>query len=348
MKGVGASAFMWIKGMGPMLRLVMQSAFAFGKGIAMFFIAPLKLAGQAVLWLSRALLLTPIGLAITAIALAAFLIYKYWEPIKNFFKGVWQEIKDAFSGGLAGVFALILNWSPIGLFHRAMAGVLSWFGIELPGKFTEFGTMMIQGFINGIKNKASEAWEATKSIGTSIKDRFSNLLGIKSPSRVFAQIGAFTMQGLEQGLANTAAGPLAYIKHFAGALTAASTLLVTPAIAAMPQLPAVPALAVNQVKQIMPAVLKLPVAMPDARPDQSLHDRRLHDCRLQDPLRMGGYASQPGAAMPASSALPPINITINAAPGMDEKKLADLVAQKIEEIERNKSARMRSRLVDAE
>jgi hypothetical protein len=93
----------------------------------------------------------------------------------------------------------------------------------------------------------------------------------------------------------------------------------------------------------MPALPKLPAAMPDARPVRSLHNQSLHD-----PLRMGGYAAQPGAAMPGSSALPPINITINAAPGMDERKLADLVAQKIEEIERNNSARARPRLVDAE
>lgn len=42
--------------------------------------------------LGRALLLNPIGLAITAIAVGAFLIIKYWEPIKAFFVNLWEGI----------------------------------------------------------------------------------------------------------------------------------------------------------------------------------------------------------------------------------------------------------------
>ena len=45
----------------------------------------LQLAGKAVLFLGRALMLNPIGLLITGIALGAYLIYRYWEPIKGFF-----------------------------------------------------------------------------------------------------------------------------------------------------------------------------------------------------------------------------------------------------------------------
>ena len=42
--------------------------------------------------LGRALLLNPIGLAITAIAAGALLIIKYWEPIKAFFVNLWEGI----------------------------------------------------------------------------------------------------------------------------------------------------------------------------------------------------------------------------------------------------------------
>src|SRR5690606_11139220 len=55
----------------------------------------LKMVGSALLWLSRLLLANPIGLAITAIALGAYLIYKHWEPIKAWFKGLWGEEKSA-------------------------------------------------------------------------------------------------------------------------------------------------------------------------------------------------------------------------------------------------------------
>ncbi|MDO9813180.1 hypothetical protein Q7496_11475 [Glaesserella parasuis] len=41
-------------------------------------------AKTAVVWLSRALLTNPIGLAVMGIATAALFIYQYWEPIKGF------------------------------------------------------------------------------------------------------------------------------------------------------------------------------------------------------------------------------------------------------------------------
>jgi hypothetical protein len=43
--------------------------------------------------LGRALLLNPIGLAVTAIAAGAFLIWKNWETLGPKFEGLWQGIK---------------------------------------------------------------------------------------------------------------------------------------------------------------------------------------------------------------------------------------------------------------
>lgn len=59
-----------------------------------------KLIGQAILWLGRALLMNPIGLAITAIAAGAFLIYKNWEPIKEFFVNLWDGITEKFNSAI--------------------------------------------------------------------------------------------------------------------------------------------------------------------------------------------------------------------------------------------------------
>lgn len=56
----------------------------------------LRLVGTAVAFIGRMLLLNPIGLAVTGIATAAFLIYKYWEPIKGFFQKLWDDITATF------------------------------------------------------------------------------------------------------------------------------------------------------------------------------------------------------------------------------------------------------------
>ena len=158
--------------------------------------------GQAFMFVARLFLMNPIGLTITAIAVAAFLIYKNWEPIKGFFVGIWNTIKTAFNGGIKGVSALIINWSPIGLFYAAFAKVMSWFGIELPSKFTGFGGMIIDGLVNGIKsgfNKLKTIWAEVTSY---IPSYFKAEQKIRSPSRVMAGLGGHIMSGLGVGLQN--------------------------------------------------------------------------------------------------------------------------------------------------
>ncbi|OTG65917.1 phage tail tape measure protein [Acinetobacter silvestris] len=150
--------------------------------------------------MSMALMTNPITWIVLAIAGAAFLIYKNWTPIKGFFLGIWSTIKTAFNGGITGISALITNWSPIGLFYSAFAKVLSWFGIDLPSKFTDFGAMMISGFINGIKSKWSEVKAEISSGMTNVIDKARDILGIHSPSRIFMGIGDYTMQGMANGI----------------------------------------------------------------------------------------------------------------------------------------------------
>lgn len=64
--------------------------------VARFLSGAFMLAGRAILFIGRALLMNPLGLLITAIAGAAFLIYKYWEPIKGFFSNLWDGIVSGF------------------------------------------------------------------------------------------------------------------------------------------------------------------------------------------------------------------------------------------------------------
>ncbi|WP_096911107.1 MULTISPECIES: phage tail tape measure protein [Acinetobacter] len=89
------------------LRLVLAStSTAAGLFSRVFAAAPVVLnvlksalmgVGRVFLFLGRALLMNPIGLAITAIAVAAYLIYKNWTPIRAFFINLWNGIKNAFN-----------------------------------------------------------------------------------------------------------------------------------------------------------------------------------------------------------------------------------------------------------
>jgi TP901 family phage tail tape measure protein len=188
--------------LGAPLMMVARGGLFLGKILGGTLLFGLKLAGQAVLWLGRALLMNPIGLLITGIALGAYLIYRYWEPIKGFFSGLWTEIKAGFSGGLSGITGLILDFSPLGLFYRAFAGVMGYFGVELPGKFSEFGGMLVTGLVNGISNMAGALKDSVVGIGSSVKDWFTETLGIQSPSRVFMGYGANISEGAAIGIAS--------------------------------------------------------------------------------------------------------------------------------------------------
>ncbi|MEN8292069.1 phage tail tape measure protein [Acinetobacter radioresistens] len=157
--------------------------------------------GKAFMFVARLFLMNPIGLAITGIAVVAFLIYKYWEPIKGFFAGIWNSIKTAFNGGITGISGLIINWSPFGLFYMAFAKVLSWFGVDLPAKFTGFGAMILEGLKNGILSKVNAVKEALSGAVTGVIDKAKRILDIHSPSRVFFGIGGYTMQGMANGIA---------------------------------------------------------------------------------------------------------------------------------------------------
>lgn len=195
----------------------------------------IKGIGSAMLFVGKALLANPIFLAIALLAGAAYLIYQNWEPIKEFFVnlwggistyllGVWEEIKAGFGGGIGGITTVLVNWSPLGIFYKIFAGVMRYFGVDLPGKFSEFGGMIMQGLINGIKNMAGGVKDAVVGMGDSVGGWFKDKLGIKSPSRVFMQFGGDTAEGLALGIAANKGSPLKQVAGMAKSVAAAGAL----------------------------------------------------------------------------------------------------------------------------
>ncbi|EAS8533238.1 phage tail tape measure protein [Salmonella enterica] len=215
-----------MRGLGPLASRLATGAGRLARVLGGGLLRGLMVAGRAVLFIGRALLMNPIGLLITGIAVAAYLIYRYWGPIKGFFTRLWtgienigtqiwssitgfftdrwQEIQTAFDGGLLGVGELIINWSPLGLFYKAFAGVLSWFDIDLPKNFTDFGKNIIDGLTKGIKDKWKSVKDTFKDLTDGIKNFFTGETEIHSPSRVFMGYGGYIVEGLQLGINNTA------------------------------------------------------------------------------------------------------------------------------------------------
>ncbi|GKT21651.1 phage tail tape measure protein [Acidovorax sp. SUPP3334] len=156
-----------LKAVGGGIATVARFAAMFGRGLVMTFIGPLKLAGQALLWLGRAMLMNPIGLAITAVGVAAYLVWKHWDTIKGAFIAAW--------GWLRGV----------------------------KDQFFAAGGELINGLVAGVGSKLSAARETIVALGGDIKGWFKSALGINSPSRVFMDYGDNIVQGAAIGIQRT-------------------------------------------------------------------------------------------------------------------------------------------------
>ncbi|WP_048257298.1 phage tail tape measure protein [Pectobacterium brasiliense] len=139
----------------------------------------------------RMLLMNPIGLAVTAIVGAVYLIYRYWEPISAFFKNLWSQISQAFnagwealsnavSGGVVGITALLLDWSPFGVLYSIFADTVSELGIQLPGSLSELGGVIIDALVKGLTSAFPELKNVLKTIDEFIPDSVKDFLGIGS------------------------------------------------------------------------------------------------------------------------------------------------------------------------
>lgn len=164
-----APAIAGLRSLGGVFMTVGRFLLPFGHGLLMGVIAPMKLAGQAVLWLGRALMMNPIGLAVTAIGVAAYLVWKHWDKVKAAVMAGW-------------------NW---------MKG--------MKNQFFSAGADLINGLVNGVSSKLSAARDSIVSFGSSIKGWFTSTLGIKSPSRVFMGFGDNIAQGTALGVTRSAA-----------------------------------------------------------------------------------------------------------------------------------------------
>lgn len=74
----------------------LTKAFSFLKGILGIIGRAFTFLGGVVRAVTMVMMANPILAIITAIAVAALLIYNYWEPIKKFFIDLWEGIKDVF------------------------------------------------------------------------------------------------------------------------------------------------------------------------------------------------------------------------------------------------------------
>jgi phage-related protein len=116
-----------------------------------------------------------------------------YHAFVNYFTGMGAAAYQLYAA-VAGAIGAIMGWFAA-LPGRIAAAVVS-FGSLLYGA----GRDLIQGLINGVGSMIGAAASAVRNVGSSIVGSLKGVLGIHSPSTVFAEMGQNIGEGLVQGV----------------------------------------------------------------------------------------------------------------------------------------------------
>lgn len=169
------------------------------------FIGALGAAAAALSVPIGALVGTILGIVGIVIAVVAAVIgaIKGWHKLAPIVGAFFAAIRDRIVEAVSFIFAL----------HQ---------------RFVDAGAHIVAGLANGIRNGLGAVKKAITDAGGQVVAWFKEKLGIHSPSRVFAGLGGYVMQGLDEGLQRGERGPLARVRAMAGSMTAAMAVTMAP------------------------------------------------------------------------------------------------------------------------
>lgn len=134
------------------------------------------------------------------------------KSTKDFVEGVVNNVKDLpikFYDAIFPAVAKVQEWADdltskakteMPKFVQAILELIK----VLPDEFKTIGVNMIQGMIDGLESKESDLYDAITKIAKEAARAAKKELDIESPSKVFAEIGAFTAEGFIVGLQSMA------------------------------------------------------------------------------------------------------------------------------------------------
>lgn len=165
-----------------------------------------------------------LGIITGPIGLAVFLINKYWDNIVAGVRAAWNMIIGFLKQTLNFLVDLFMNWTIwgfliknwnkivvavqtawnkiIGFFQQAPGRILKALG-DFGSLLIDVGKNLVSGLWKGIQNSWDDLINNIEGLGGGIVDAMKGVLGIKSPSRVFAGIGANIGAGMKQGIAGS-------------------------------------------------------------------------------------------------------------------------------------------------
>lgn len=130
---------------------------------------------------------------IASLVTALITLYMTNEDFRNAIISAWGKIKDTISSAVKAISAFFTEKIP-----NAIQSVISWF-TSIPNKFKDIGSNIVRGLWDGIKSMITWIKDKISGFVGGIVSSVKGLLGIHSPSKVFAGIGGFMAEGLGEG-----------------------------------------------------------------------------------------------------------------------------------------------------
>lgn len=150
-----------------------------------------------------------------------------WNGAGSYFSGLWASITETFNSGIKNIGDAILSWSPVDFIQQTITGGLTSLTTSVPKQFTEFGSMIVTGLVDGITNMGSAVKDAIGNLASGTMNWFKEKLGIRSPSRVFTGLGQMVGEGAAIGIDNMSGA----VGKAAAGLGVAATLAFQPTFA---------------------------------------------------------------------------------------------------------------------
>lgn len=113
-----------------------------------------------------------------------------WKSIQAVLAGAWSAIQNAVNGGITNTVNTVKS-----LPGKAVAALGN-----IGQSLFNAGKNLVQGFINGIKSMFGAIGSTARDLGNKAMSGVKNVLGIRSPSKVFTDIGIMTGRGMVNGV----------------------------------------------------------------------------------------------------------------------------------------------------
>jgi TP901 family phage tail tape measure protein len=140
-----------------------------------------------------------------------------WNTIKGWLRAAWSAIRTVAAAAWVLIKAAMIT--PVMSVLSAIRGYMALVAAVIKDKLTQawnaakswgsrflsIGSAIVMGIIHGVENQAGALFGSLKSLAKGALDSAKSFLGINSPSRKFAEIGAYIGAGLIQGLTGTTA-----------------------------------------------------------------------------------------------------------------------------------------------